>query len=90
MNIAKCIIAGIGVVLAILFIGFVGKMETHYTRDGFVAEVNEGITTIEDYTGNLWDIESTEFQIGDNVSLLLIDNGTQELQDDVVEDVIYR
>lgn len=87
MNIGKTIIAGIGVVLAILLIGILGKWESSYKRNACVQSVNDGIVTFKDNSGNLWACESEEFQVGEDVILVLHDCGTANAEDDAIMEI---
>lgn len=74
--------------LAALF-SVVGYHETHYNRNGEVVEIQDGIVTIEDTTGNEWRWETKPseeaFQVGDNVRLKMFTNGTDySIYDDKV------
>lgn len=84
MNKWKCIVAGIGVILAVFIIGLLGKWESSYEHYAFVESINDGVTTFTDSSGNLWNYESEEFAIGEHVILTLRDTGTSLIQDDVI------
>ena len=85
--IRKYIVAGIIVVLAIFLIGLLGKAETHYSRTGIVKSSENGIVLIEDTRGNLWEIESEDFEENETVEFVLFTNGTHDITDDVVESI---
>lgn len=87
MNIWKSIIAGIGIVLAIFIVGLVGRWESTYERTALVESVNDGIVTFEDSSGNLWNYESNEYVLGENVILVLRNAETSRVQDDVILEV---
>ena len=65
--------------LAIMFlVGFVASMwiENTYNREASVVSVKNGVTTFEDLTGNLWEAETTEFEYGSEVILIMFNNHT--------------
>lgn len=80
----------IAMVAILIIVGIVGNIESRYTRVGTVTEIEGGYTTIEDTTGNLWAVESTEFATGDSVEFCLFTRGTESIYDDVVESVKLR
>ena len=73
------------VVLAIfLFIGIINTVSNTYTREGVVVWVNEGIATVEDGCGFLWDIETTDLIKGQAVKMVMSENNTDHIDDDSV------
>ena len=74
--------------LAALF-SVVGYHETHYNRNGEITQIQDGIVTVEDTTGNewRWEMKPSEeaFQVGDNVRLRMFTNGTDtNIYDDCI------
>ena len=87
LNIWKSIIAGIGVVLAIFIVGLIGKYETSYELSANVESVKDGITIFADNDGNVWSYETSEFENGETVILVLHDGGTSRVQDDAITEI---
>lgn len=46
--------------------------------------------TVEDTDGNLWQFYGTGYRIGDEVRLIMDDNGTTDIADDIVVEVKGR
>lgn len=46
-------------------------IETHYTREATVIEVNDNIVTVVDNTNNFWSFEGTEFNVNDKVTMTM-------------------
>lgn len=86
----KYVLAAVLVLAVILVIGIVGKLETHYKRTGFVTEATAGMILVEDTTGNLWELESAEFAVGDNVVLSMDTAGTSDITDDIIRGIKAR
>lgn len=57
-----------------------------WTRACVVVEVNGDSVVAEDSVGHRWGFTDTEeyWEVGDGCSLLLDDNGTQEIYDDII------
>lgn len=87
MRTRKFILAVAVVVIALFIIGILGNWETHYKRNGLVTEINDGIATIRDEYGEIWEYESLGFNVGDSVSIKLFDVGTSEVHDDVITEI---
>jgi hypothetical protein len=59
---------------------------------GIVIEVNygENYIAIEDFTGNVWEWEGAEdWQEGDIAAMIMDDNGTESIFDDIILDIQY-
>lgn len=54
-----------------------------YPRVGVVVSTVDGVITVEDVTGNLWDFLGDN-AVGDLVLMLLDNNGTSDNVDDIV------
>lgn len=63
-----------------------------YPKTGFVTEIEDHAIVIEDATGNLWAFESDpgDWEIGDGVSLIMHDNGTEIIYDDTIVAIRYN
>ena len=77
-------------VLLMVFIGIPcigGTIETHYTREGQV--VAAGL--VEDTQGELWEVDTDKFEIGDNVKMLIFTNCTDNtIYDDEIEKLYLK
>ncbi len=72
----------------IILMGFCGYIETHYTRQATVIEVNGDVITVEDNCGYLWDFKGNGFTVGDNVSMKMYNNTTDSIiKDDKIINV---
>lgn len=74
-----------------LLIGFVGHIETHYTRDAEVVSICGDVVTFECECGYLWDWEKEShesYRKGDKVTLKMFTCGTDAtITDDIIEEV---
>ena len=69
----------------------VNNLEHYYTIEGEIIKINDNthIVTIEDITGNLWEIEDTNYNINDNVKIKFFNNLTDSNRlDDIIEEVV--
>ena len=84
------------VVLATLFLcGFATKdcvnAKELYLRRTTVVALTEDVVTVEDAQGNLWEFLGVEdWHTGDHCELLMSDNGTEKIQDDIIVRTFYR
>ena len=63
-----------------------------YSSYGIITnvDVNSDVYTIQDYCGNEWEIEGVEdWYEGDLCSMIMYNNGTRDITDDVVITVRY-
>lgn len=75
------------VVLAVLLVfGFLGTWESTYTRKVTVLENNNGIVTTVDNRGHMWEYKGTAI-VGEDVILIMNDNHTSTIKDDIVKGV---
>lgn len=62
--------------------------ETHYTRNGCVVGVSDGVVTVKDNSSNLWEFNGNGYEVGQNVSLYMYTNHTNDIiEDDVILEV---
>lgn len=64
----------------------------NYAQTAVVMDVNrdDDVVVCEDYNGNTWEFYGTEdWIVGDCVSLIMNDSGTQEIYDDEIISVRY-
>ena len=60
---------------------------TYTLNDCIVAEVCEQSALIQDYNGNLWEVHNVDLQECDIVDLVMDNNGTKDIKDDIVKSV---
>ena len=70
----------------ILLIGLLGGLETTYTRQATIIENKNGIITVEDISGNMWQYEGSG-AVGEQVNLIMHDNNTSKVTDDIIKEV---
>lgn len=84
-NFLKFVVASVGAFLLLSVFGFV---ESRYERKATVYKITEDITFFEDFRGDLW--SSTvehEFNVRDSVVLVMDNNGTDTIRDDIIKSV---
>lgn len=72
------------VLTVIVIIGFMGTIETTYTRNAIVINVDNLEVTAEDKQGNLWVFIADGYSINDDVTLIMNDNHTTKITDDKI------
>ena len=72
------------VLTVIIIIGLMGTIETTYTRDAKVVNVDNLEVTAEDKQGNLWVFIADDYSINDDVTLIMNDNHTTKITDDKI------
>lgn len=72
------------VLTVIIVIGLMGAIETTYTRNAVVVNVDNLEVTAEDKQGNLWVFIADGYSINDNVTLVMNDNHTTKITDDKI------
>lgn len=78
-------------IVAAIVIWFALGSTAYYTTDGVIREVENGVVTVEDRAGHLWDFEGFGYHKGDNVTIKFYDNGTDtERIDDKIVDVFVK
>ena len=61
-----------------------------YPTCGVITEVTEETATFEDCKGNLWEFsEPEDYEVGDIVSVIMSDSGTETIYDDEIITVQY-
>lgn len=76
----------IGMAILMGVCGVTGYIDTHYNRCGYVVEHSNGVVTIEDTTGNLWDYED-DIELGTYVKMSMHTNGTDSI---ITDDIIKK
>ena len=77
----------IAIVLGIvLVLGFMWGAESTYTRQATITNSESGIVTAKDNCGYVWQYKGTA-SVGDSVILVMYDNHTSKVTDDIVKGV---
>lgn len=69
------------------------QVENMYPLSTIVTEINikDDSITVEDSNGNLWDFYGIEnWEVGDGCSLLMNNNGTENIEDDIIISTQYH
>lgn len=76
------------VVTFVMVVGCVGYIEHSYTRpDCEVVAIKQGVITVQDKGGNVWQFEGWGYRIGDKVDLKMHTNFTHNtFADDYIVD----
>jgi hypothetical protein len=75
------------VVLAIFTIlGLMWGWESTYTREATVTNSKDNIVTVKDNCGYIWKYKGSA-TVGDTVELVMFDNHTSKITDDIVKGV---
>jgi hypothetical protein len=74
-------------IVILLFISFIGYAETHYTRAVVVVDIQGQEVTVEDKQGNLWSFNGTDYKVDQEITVVMYDNHTGTMYDDVIEEV---
>ena len=70
----------------ILVLGFMWGAESTYTRTATITNSENGVVTAKDVSGNLWRYKGSA-TVGDTVELVMHDNHTSKITDDIVKGV---
>lgn len=74
------------VIIALLIIGLLHNMESNYCRKAIVTENNNNIVTCVDTQGYIWEYRG-QAKVGDKVTLMMNDNHTSDITDDIIRGV---
>ena len=74
------------VLVVVVVLGLLWGTESTYKRQAVVIDSKNGIVTCEDKSGNLWDYQG-EGVIGEEVVLVMYDNHTSKITDDIVKGI---
>ena len=77
----------IGITICMGIVGASIYDNTYILKDCIVAEVCEESALIQDYNGNLWEVHNVKLQECDRVNLIMNNNGTKNIKDDIVKSV---
>ena len=76
------------IVLTIITVfGLIGMMESTYTRDVIVTDVDCIEVTVEDRQGHRWSFLGDEYKVGQEITVVMNDNHTSRITDDKIVDV---
>lgn len=70
----------------ILVIGLIWGAESTYTRQARVISIKDDIVQAEDKSGHIWEYKGSA-RIGDDITLVMYDNHTNKITDDIVKEV---
>ena len=70
----------------ILVLGLMWGCDSTYTRKATVTQSKSGIVTCEDNQGHIWEYKGSA-TVGDSVTLVMHDNHTSKITDDIVKEV---
>lgn len=74
------------VLSVILVLGFMWNIESTYTRQATVTNSKDNIVTCKDNCGHIWEYKGSA-TVGDNVTLVMSDNHTSKITDDIVKGI---
>ncbi len=77
----------IGLTIFILIIGRVSYWDLHYEMDCEVVEIVDNVITLEDSTGNLWEVEDINLELGETYTVVFFNNDTYIRTDDEIEKI---
>ena len=75
------------VVVAIVVVGLMGMIESTYTRDVVVTDVDCIEITVQDKQGHHWSFYGDEYKVGQEITVVMNDNHTSIITDDRIVDV---
>ena len=83
------------IVISILLIGFfilivetLGYIETHYTREATIIEINEDEIIVEDLIHHHWTFCGNGYEVGDRIKMTVFNNYTDlNIYDDEIKKV---
>ena len=74
------------VLSVVLVLGLMWGAESTYTRTATITNSESGVVTAEDKSGYIWQYKGSA-TVGDNVTLVMHDNHTSKITDDIVKGV---
>lgn len=77
----------IGFTIFMLIVGRVGYWDLHYEMDCKVVEIVDNVITLEDSTGNLWEVEDINLELGETYTVVFFNNDTSIRTDDEIEKI---
>lgn len=70
-----------------LVFGIIGNLESTYKREGVVVSINHNTVTVQDAKGYQWDFEGTGYTLNQKVTMVMNDNHTSNIFDDIVKSI---
>ena len=86
-KVLKTIAFIIGLIIFMMIIGRVGYWDLHYEMDCKVVEITDNVITLEDSTGNLWEVEDINLELGETYTVVFFNNDTSIRTDDEIEKI---
>ena len=77
----------IGFIIFILVVGRISYWDLHYEMDCEVVEIVDNVITLEDNTGNLWEVEDINLELGETYTVVFFNNDTCTRIDDEIEEI---
>ena len=77
----------IGFIIFILVVGRISYWDLYYEMDCEVIEIVDDVITLEDSTGNLWEVEDINLELGETYTVVFFNNDTCERTDDEIEEI---
>ena len=86
-KVLKTIAFIIGFTIFILIVGRISYWDLHYEMDCEVVEIVDNVITLEDSTGNLWEVEDINLEFGETYTVVFFNNDTSIRTDDEIEKI---
>lgn len=77
----------IGFIIFILVVGRISYWDLYYEMDCEVVEIVDNVITLEDSTGNLWEVEDINLELGETYTVVFFNNDTSIRTDDEIEKI---
>ena len=78
----------INVILVAMVVVSASYVMVHYERPNCkVVEISDGVVTVADKSGNVWEFYGENFRVGERVTLKMHTNYSADFTDDVILDV---
>lgn len=77
----------IGILLGMGIIGASVYDSIYILKDCIVADVCGQSALIQDHNGNMWEVHNVDLQECDIVNLIMDNNGTKDIKDDIIKKV---
>lgn len=77
----------IGFIIFILVVGRISYWDLYYEMDCEVVEIVDNVITLEDSTGNLWEVEDINLELGETYTVVFFNNDTSARTDDEIEKI---
>jgi uncharacterized protein YxeA len=77
-------------ILILITCGWTSYHTHHYSRQATVVDIECIYVTAKDNTGHYWTFDGTGYYVGQEVTLKMYDNHTDNIRDDSVIDVVKK